>query len=45
MEVAAIFNLAAMLDCEFKNGMTAYIDVLCIQIVMYDMIIFAFNSK
>ena len=45
MEVAAILNLAAILDGEFKNGMTAYIDVLCMQIVMYDLIIFAFHSK
>ena len=43
--MVAILNLAAMLDCESKNGMTAYLDVLCIQVLTYDLIMFAFHPK
>ena len=43
--MAAILNMAAMLDCESKNGMTAHMDVLCIHILTYDWIMFAFYPK
>ena len=45
--MAAILHLAVMLDCESKNGTTAYMDVLYIHILtyIYDLIMFAFHPN